>query len=254
MPDWEDIFRKEIKKFIFGRAKPEDLSKYLVVVMGVPITSVERELNNRRDVGPAISGDYGGIPVSAVRRSGGTIQLEELMRLIVPEKTKYVIGLGAVGALQPHIKIGDLIVPEQSVRGEGLTGYYYPPEIPAQPDPDLRNKLLEAVHHTGARVHSGTIFTTGSIMHETEELIEEWNEKGYLGVDCEASAFFLLSKYCGLKAALVLYVTDNPYKKEIFSRSPVAALRVKKAEKNAVKAIFNAITEIEQTELNESIS
>jgi len=244
MSEWEEIFRGEIRKFVFGRADPEKLGRYLIIALGVPSKSAERKLDNRRQVGPAMVGDFCGIPVSVVRRSGGTIQLEVFTRLVPRSATEYVIGLGAVGALQPEIGIGDLIVPTEAIRGEGLTRYYYPPDVPAKPDPDLADRLFQSSRRSGAKVHTGTIFTTGSIMHETDELVEEWQRKGYLGVDCEASALFLLSRYCGFKCALVMYVTDNPYTKRIFSRSFRSMLRARRAERKAVEAIFETIVGI----------
>lgn len=244
MPEWEEIFRGEIKKFIFGRADPEKLGKYLIIVLGVPSKAAERKLDNRREVGPAVLGEFRGIPVSVARRSGGTIQLEEFIRLVPRSTTEYVIGLGAVGALQPEIGIGDLIIPTEAIRGEGLTKYYYPPDVPAKPDPDLTDRLLQSSRQCGAKVHTGTIFTTGSIMHETDELVGEWHREGYLGVDCEASALFLLSRYCGFKCALVMYVTDNPYTKQIFSRSFRSMLRVRRAERKAVGAIFETVASV----------
>jgi uridine phosphorylase len=242
---WEETFCREIQKFIFGRADPGELGKYLIVVLGVPSKAAERKLHNRRKVGPAVVGEFHGIPVSVAHRSGGTIQLEVFMRLVPRSTTEYVIGLGAVGALQPEIGIGDLIVPTEAIRGEGLTKYYYPPNVPAKPDPDLTDRLLQSARRCGAQVYTGTTFTTGSIMHETDELVEDWQRKGYLGVDCEASALFLLSQYCGFNCAMVMYVTDNPYTKQIFSRSFRSMLRAYRAERKAVKAIFETIAEIQ---------
>jgi len=244
MSEWEEIFRGEIEKFTFGRADPKKLGKYLIIALGVRSRIAERKLDDQRKVGPAVVGEFQGIPVSVARRSGGTIQLEVLMRLVPRSTTEYVIGLGAVGALQPEIGIGDLIVPTEAIRGEGLTKYYYPPDVPAKPDPELTDRLLQSARRCGVKVHTGTIFTTGSIMHETEELVEEWHRKGYLGVDCEASALFMLAQYCGFKCALIMYVTDNPYTKQVFSRSFRGLLRARRAERKAVEAIFETIVEI----------
>ena len=245
MPEWEEIFRREIKKFVFRRMDPEKLSRYIVIALGVPSKTAERKLDNRQEVGPVAVGEFRGIPVSVVRRSVGTLQLEQFMHLLSNSTTECIIGLGAVGALQPDIEIGDLIIPTEAVRGEGLTKYYYPPDVPAKPDPDLAERLIQSSRQCRAsNVHMGTIFTTGSIMHETDELIEEWQRKGYLGVDCEASALFLLSRYCGFKCALIMYVTDNPYTKQIFSRSFRLMLRARRAERKAVEVIFETIARI----------
>jgi uridine phosphorylase len=246
MPKWEDIFLKEMKRFVFGISDPNKLTKYLIMTLGVPSRTIECKLDKLKKVGPAKTGEFNGIPVSICARKSGTIQLEEFLRLVPRDTVEYVIGLGAVGALQPEIKIGDLIIPTNAIRGDGLTGYYYPPNIPAKPDPELTDVLYQSAVQAKASVHTGTIFTTGSLLHETDELIQDWHTKGYLGVDCEASAFFLLCQYCGFKCTLILYVTDNPYTKQVFSNNFQSILRVFRAKRKAVKAVFNTISVISE--------
>ena len=180
-----------------------------------------------------------------IRKAAGTIRLEQFMRLM-PSHTEYVIGLGATGALQPHIEIGDLVIPSESVKGEGMSQYYYPPDVPAKPDQELTDIMLRISSKNGAKVHTGTMFTTGSIMRETDEYIKDWHNRGYLSVDCEASAFFTLAQFCGLKSALVLYVSDNPYTVKIFTHSAEKRLKMRAAEKKAVDTIFQTLIEISE--------
>ena len=245
MSEWEDIFLKEVSRIIFRFADPHKLTKYLIMSLGVPSRTLESKLKNKRKLGPVIIGDFDGISVAIAPRQSGTIQLEEFLRLIPPDTVQYIIGLGAVGALQSDIQIGDLIVPTQAIRGEGLTGYYYPPEEPALPDPMLVEILSQCAENTKARIHKGTIFTTGSLLHETDELIGEWHDNGYIGVDCEASAFFLLCKYCGFMGAMILYVSDNPFTKQVFTKNFGSILRVFRAERKAARSIYQTISMIE---------
>jgi uridine phosphorylase len=246
MPTWEEIFLKEYKKIVFRLSDPQKLPKILIIAIGVPSKNLENKLHNKQKIGLFVIGKYKNIKIAITSRKIGTIQLEELLRLLPNDKVEYIIGLGAVGALQPDIQIGDLIIPTEAVRGDGLTQYYYPSTEKAVPDPTLTNLLIHSSEKTGAKIHKGTIFTSGSLLHETDEFIYNLHSKGYLGVDCEASAFFLLCKYCGFKGSLVLYVTDNPYTKQIFSNSFKAMLRLFRAERKAIKSIFQAVLDIEE--------
>jgi len=248
MSTWESIFVEELRKITFRHGDPKSLSNYVIMVLGVPSKAAEKKLDKSYESGPAIIGEYKGISVSIAPRKGGTIQLESFLRLIPQDKTEYIIGLGAVGALQDNIQIGDIIIPTEAVRGEGMTGYYYPSDVPAKPDKGLTDILFESSLDSNTRVHTGTIFTTGTLLHETDGLVEEWHNKGYLGVECEASALFLLSQYCGFKSALVLYVTDNPYKKEIFTQNFCSMLKAIRAQRHAVRTIFDTIVRIDNQE------
>lgn len=248
--EWESIFIDEIRKFVFKRHDPHKLSRFLIILLGVPERRIKNRLRSTSKVGPTTIGEYGNVSVTVMCSQIGTIQLEMLIRLIPNTVQRYIIGLGAVGALQENVAIGDLIVPKEAIRGEGLTRYYYPDEVPARPDDELTDLLLHHCYQENARVHTGIVYTTGSLLHETEEMIQEWHNKGYLGVDCEASALFLLSKYCGFRTSLVLYVTDNPYTKKIFSNSYSSIMAVYKAERKAINAILKTIEEVNERENN----
>jgi uridine phosphorylase len=47
-----------------------------------------------------------------------------MINVIARTQIKYVFGIGAVGALQDKVEVGDILLPIQSFRGEGMTDYY----------------------------------------------------------------------------------------------------------------------------------
>jgi AMP nucleosidase len=49
------------------------------------------------------------------------------------------------GGLRKRYKIGEYLLPVASIRAEGTSGYYFPPEVPA-----LANFLMQkAIYHVG---------------------------------------------------------------------------------------------------------
>ena len=58
----------------------------------------------------------------------------DLLHAISP---KAVLFLGKCGGLKKRNKIGDLILPIAAIRGEGTSGDYFPPEVPAVKHPQL---------------------------------------------------------------------------------------------------------------------
>ena len=95
----------------------------------------------------SLVGSYQGIRVLAVSTGiGGAsagIAVEELHNLGVQN----MIRIGSCGALQPQVKIGDLILVNGAVRDDGASKTYIDPIFPAVPDSELLFACLRAVSH-----------------------------------------------------------------------------------------------------------
>ena len=79
------------------------------------------------------------------------IAVEELAQLGV----RTFIRIGTTGAIQPHIKVGDLLITTAAVRLDGASLHYAPLEFPAVADFDCTRMLIDAARGTGVRMHVG---------------------------------------------------------------------------------------------------
>ncbi len=115
------------------------------------------------------------------------IGIEELSELGVHT----FLRVGTCGAAQPHIKMGDLIIAEGSVRTEGTPNGYVPLEYPAIASRDVVNALVAAATAAGAPHHLGVIRSVDALysdlvpdqMPRSTELKEElamWSRAGIL--------------------------------------------------------------------------
>jgi len=211
---WEELFLEEEKRFVLKEASPDKVSKYVLVATGVSSQFLVDQLRHKCQVGTITTGSIENVQLSVTHRYGGAIQMEILIRVLSFTKAKYLIGIGCCGALQDTIKIGDIIIPTEAVRGESTTRYYYSEEILALPDRDVLNALVQSTKEFGIEPNVGKVYTTGSLLHETEEMIKKWNKERLLAVECESSVLFLLSKYCNLKSGMILCVSDHPFLKQ----------------------------------------
>lgn len=125
-----------------------------------------------------------------------------------------IIYTGLIGALQPHIRIGDLIVPTAAVRGEGASRYFVEEAYPAAADfgllQALSSTLDEVYRKYDINVHYGPIYTTDSFAAETEEFLRLWQSRNLLGIEMETSAIYTIASLYGMRAAAVHIVSDNP--------------------------------------------
>ncbi|RKX70611.1 hypothetical protein DRP53_04415 [candidate division WOR-3 bacterium] len=238
---WEELFLKEARSWVFQEADPHDIAEYILVGLGVNLDSLIQQLEERKQVGTLFTGTINNVEISVTHRPGGALQVESLIRVLPMTKAQYVIGIGAAGGLQEEVEIGNIILPDAAVRGESLTNYYYPPDIPAVPDHDVLGALVQAARRIGGPYHSGLVWSVASQLHETEDMIQRWQRLGILGVECETAALFLLSRFCGLKAGVVLAVSDSPLKKQSHEFGEEFDIRWKEGLARAVQIAVNAV-------------
>ncbi|HBD06996.1 MAG TPA: phosphorylase [Syntrophobacteraceae bacterium] len=131
--------------------------------------------------------------------------LEKLIALGV----RRVVALGWCGSLQPHVRIGDVVVPQGALSEEGTSVHY--PIMVERPGPtlDLARHLERALVAKGVDVHEGLVWSTDAPYRETVGKVQEYQRQGILAVDMEVSALFTLAHFRGIDLAAVLAVSDE---------------------------------------------
>ena len=131
-----------------------------------------------------------------------------------------IVYTGLIGALQPDIRIGDLIVPTAALRGEGSTKYFIEESYPAVADFGLLRAIsttLDEVYvDCDIDIHYGPIYTTDSFAAETKEFLDLWQSRNLLGIEMETSAIYTIANLYGMKSASIHVVSDNPVVKKSF--------------------------------------
>lgn len=201
------------------RVKPGDVGKY-VLLPGDPerVLRIARQLDDAREVVfhreyRTVTGTYKGIPVSATSTGIGcpsaAIAVEELANV----GATHFIRVGSTGALQPEVKIGDVVISTASMRNDGTTPFYVKDGFPAVADHFLTNALIEsAIELRGERdygLHVGISASDDAFYGETPEHIQMLSEHKLVNVEMEASAIFTIAHMRGLKAAMICGVSGN---------------------------------------------
>src|SRR5256714_13488588 len=87
------------------------------------------------------------------------IGVEELHELGVHT----LLRVGTCGALQPEVKMGDLVIAVAAVRSEGTPDGYVPKEYPAVASLDVVNALVESAQSARGPSHVGVMRSVDAI-------------------------------------------------------------------------------------------
>jgi uridine phosphorylase len=120
-----------------------------------------------------------------------------------------VFGLGLGGTPQDHVQIGDILVIEGAVRGDGVSRYYAPLEYPAIADLSLTALVRAQLEQHGERYITGLSFGTDALYREGEQLLTQLRALGVLSVDLESSALLTVGRRLGIACCWVGVVSDR---------------------------------------------
>ena len=196
------------------------------------------------------TGHKDGVDIS-VSSSGigcpsAAIAVEELAKI----GAKVLIRVGTTGALQEHLKMGDLVIPVAAVRADGTSRNYVPVEFPAVADFTVASLLLQAAEKVNRRVHFGSVLSSDAFYGNLENL-KKWSKFGVLSVEMETSVIFTIATLKKLKAGSILAVDGNPVlgvgkgEFELGEKTGELDDRVKKAIEEEARIAIDAIINME---------
>ena len=242
------------RKYHIGLAKGE-VGEY-VLVPGDPgrTPMIAKYLDDAREV--AFSREYrtftdslAGVPVSTISSGMGgpsvAIGVEELSELGVHT----FLRVGTLGAAQPEIKLGDLVLALGSVRTEGTPSGYVPLEYPAVASLDVVNALVESAKAAGAPYHLGIIRSVDALysdlvpnsMPRAKQLndeLEMWSRAGVLGNEMESSTLFVVARIRRLRAGTINLCVDELGAGEIHHVDPKFMDRMLKVAVDAIRRLI----------------
>jgi uridine phosphorylase len=165
------------------------------------------------------TGRLGGLPVSVTSTGIGgpstAIAVEELCNL----GAHTLVRVGTCGAMQPGLRLGDVVVVQAAVRDEGTSLQYVPLAWPAVAHIATVDALRAAAAAGGVRHHVGTVQSKDSFYGEMEpgrmpvaaELQarwEAWVRAGVLASEMECAALFATAAVRGVRAGAALAVVN----------------------------------------------
>lgn len=179
-------------------------------------SSVRVERRNREYV--TITGTYKGRAVTVMGTGIGPdnteIAVVELSQVV---KDPLLLRIGSCGALQPGIRLGDVVVTTGAVRLENTSTYFVPEGYPAIAHYEVVRALVEAAESLGLRHHAGlTASAPGFYGAQSrrapgfepryKDLPGDLARLNVLNFEMEASALLTLSAMRGFRAGVACAV------------------------------------------------
>ncbi len=169
------------------------------------------------------------------------ICIEELANI----KAKVFIRVGTAGALQPNIKLGDIVISTATVREDGTSKQYVPLSYPAVANIEVVTALIESAKKLNLNFHVGIThckdaFYTESLgqniipLKEYNEILwKVWQRSNVLATSMESSALFIIGSIRKLLVGEVLAIIGST-----FSKKPIMKkVGVEDAIKVAIEAV-----------------
>ncbi len=158
------------------------------------------------------------------------LTLEKLIAL----GAKRIILFGWCGAIAKALRLGDVLVPDEALSGEGTSRYYFSGDETG-PDANLSSQIVNAFTEHDIPIQRGCVWSTDAVYREDRRMLNKLClEKGVGAVDMEFSALCTVAKFRKVQFAAVLTVSDElwgdswrpGFSKQTFLEQKQAALKL----------------------------
>ena len=195
------------------------------------------------------TGDYKGIKLTTINGGRFAPDTSITTEILCNAQIKGLIRVGSCGALRKDIKVGDIIVVDTAVKGDGVTKYYVDDDYVPKADANLKNLLADVARNSlksngliGNSVHVGPCWTTDAILRETREHVSNAVNQGAIAVDMVTSALLTICQLYKVPAAVILAVSDNVITGEMGFMNPDYYM----AESAIINIALDAVTKLEK--------
>ncbi len=159
--------------------------------------------------GESAVGAVGDAPVRVARISVGAPAAALALEGAIARGVRNVLVVGSAGSLQRHLPMGTTVVVDGAEREDGTSHHYLPAGEIVRADPELSALLESTARARGASPVRGRSWTIDAPYRETVGAIRRHRQAGVAVVEMEAAAIFAVARVRGIRAALVVAVSDT---------------------------------------------
>lgn len=166
--------------------------------------------------------------------------------------------LGMCGGLRRRYKIGEYLVPVASIRAEGTSDYYFPPEVPALANFLMQKAVTDILENERVVYHIGITYTTNMRFWEfKEDFVSKIKSSRAQGIEMECATLFSASYKYKFTLGALLLISDLPlnnhgiktkeisnmvyekYTKDHVDKGVLIIKAAREMQKNQVKGSYN---------------
>lgn len=134
------------------------------------------------------------------------------LEFAIARGVRSVLICGSAGSLRADLPIGRVVVIDGAEREDGTSHHYVPWDEVVCADADLVTRLESASRTLGAEPIVGRSWTIDAPFRETVDAIARHQADGVAVVDMEAAAIFAVAKVRGVRAGIVVAVSDEVFR------------------------------------------
>lgn len=128
---------------------------------------------------------------------------------------KAALMLGMCGGLKRRYQVGEYLVPVASIRGEGTSDFYFPPEVPAMANFLMQRAVTQVLDEQKVNYHIGITHTTNIRFWEfNEEFKQRLKATKAQAIEMECATLFAASYKRKLPLGALLLISDLPLSRE----------------------------------------
>lgn len=174
----------------------------------------------------SMRGVYHGARIAACSTGIGGPSTEIAVNELAAVGCETFIRLGTTGGLQEPIRCGDIIISSASIRWDGASDAYAPPEYPAASSYEVTMALMVACERLSLTYHLGVSASTSSFFAgqsrpsfggyagEAPERVERLQAMGVMNFEMEAATIFTLATLFGLRGGAACVVVADRFRNE----------------------------------------
>jgi len=157
------------------------------------------------------TGRYNGKSVSVMGTGMGIPTLSIYVHELVTEyNVRTLIRVGTCGALQPHLKVGDIVLAMTASTNSHINRLRFDGmDFAPAADFDLLLKAYQAAKERTANVYVGGVFSSDTFYSDDPAFWEKWMAYRLLVTEMETSGLYTLAAKFGVAALSVLTVSDS---------------------------------------------
>ena len=165
----------------------------------------------------------------------GSPAMVDLLAVMHDGGCRNIIFLGAAYGGFKKLEIASLVIPKKSYHFEGIYHPINPDKKVSLPDKNLVIKLKEILNKEGLKFEEGTNISVPAVTFQMPHANEEYKKLNPTTLEMELASCFSRAKEMGIRAAGVLWISDN-------RSSKIGDTKKKKLRIEKKKMLINAIT------------
>jgi uridine phosphorylase len=227
--------------------RPQDVGKYAIVPgpkdrLDVLLKKIENPVKNFSFMEYNMyTGMFNGIKITAM--NGGRFSTDTAItaEVMCNAEIQNIIRIGTAGSLDEFIKVGDLFIVDEVIRGDGVTPYYVDKDFKTVADKKISDTMYDIAKSMGLNVHRGVAWTTDALLKETRDIVEAKRKEGAKVVDMVSSTLLTIAQTYKIKAGSILAISDNVITGEMGFMNPLYYM----AESNLITIVLEAVKKLE---------